>query len=770
MRAFLRTILAKRFPDLRRDDWLALFSLSLFVGLYVFMCIVAFFLPDGFIEQEETNTFILGWFLAPSIAILSIPFFLWIRQKFTKHVPDALLILLSVNSLVFAILITVVNFSWEFQKSYPLTSNHVYMSTVIIPLINVITIFILRSFHWNASLKISWIPAILGGLGFINFIGIFPYLDNSYSIPIPVVMVSLIASVLLSFLALFIKPDNKIFKWKKIWLYLVDALVLVFIVITCFDPTFAFDSHHENFYLGPVNRILQGGSMLVDAYSQYGVLVIYFLTLVFKSHLIPFTYLGFTLVISILFMGQFSIIYFLLLKLVKNHFYAISLLILTFLISFFGSTGVIQGYPSTGPLRFGLIYLMLMAIFFRSRFPAFYRAGLWIEYALIGIAFLWSFETFVYVGFSYLGICLFESFSETIPLKRSIGRFLTRLALFLLSVVTAYGLFALFTFSRAKVWPDWGIYLDFIKTYSSLGGFGNLPIDTWSPWIFPIVIYYASLMIFAFRYFYLKNRENTLENKIVLGLTLFGIAAFTYYLGRSHPNNLFHISIPAIIVAGYWLYQLVKKDSFPRAFQFFGKAAFFFAAVLIILGVWPSLSEKYKNGHTGLTIFSNINSDLLSRATYHNWLVSESKLIHTTAHYKQSREAQDLINKYMPGKKEIPVFLSYTGNTELLFSTDHIHSFPISDMTQDSVSDKNIQRVMSYPEPLKTGDVIFLEKDPTFYQYGELYRLDVLLIDKLCQEFNFEEIETTPYGVFVVRLKPHDNTPSVYCETIKSQK
>ena len=77
---------------------------------------------------------------------------------------------------------------------------------------------------------------------------------------------------------------------------------------------------------------------------------------------------------------------------------------------------------------------------------------------------------------------------------------------------------------------------------------------------------------------------------------------------------------------------------------------------------------------------------------------------------------------------------------------------------------------MSYPEPLKTGDVIFLEKDPTFYQYGELYRLDVLLIDKLCQEFNFEEIETTPYGVFVVRLKPHDNTPSVYCETIKSQK
>ena len=122
----------------------------------------------------------------------------------------------------------------------------------------------------------------------------------------------------------------------------------------------------------------------------------------------------------------------------------------------------------------------------------------------------------------------------------------------------------------------------------------------------------------------------------------------------------------------------------------------------------------------------------------------------------------------MPGKTAIPVFLSFTGNTELLFTTGRVHTYPISDMTEDNISSKNVQRVLSYPTPLKAGDVILLEKDPSFYQDKELYGLQAQIIGKLCQEFTFEEVKTTPNFILVTRLKPHDSTPSSYCGAIEA--
>ena len=766
----LKNISSRLFPDLRQNNWLVLFFLSLLVGLYLLFCIVAFFLPGGFIEQEETNTFILGWFLAPTFAILSIPFFLWVRQKFFSQMSNGLLVLLSLNSLLFAFIITIINLSWQFFRSYDITANLAFISILVIPVTNLIAILILKSIKNNPGWTASWIPSILGGLGLVNFIGLYPYLNNDYSIPFPIFIISATAGAAAGILSLFIKGPKNPFSNKRGWTYLIDALVIVVVIITCIDPSLTFDAHHENFYLGPVNRILHGGTMLVDTYSQYGVLIIYFLTLVFKSRILPLTYQGLALLIAALYIGQYLIVYFLLVRLLKNRLYAIFFVILALLLGFFGTLGIAQAYPSIGPLRFGLVYVLFTVIFLRRRFSAFNHMGLWIEYALVGLAFLWSFETFIYLSFPYLGICLYESFSESIPLRSSIRRFLSRLGWFFLSIATANLIFALATYARAETWPNWSIYLDFIKTYSSLGGFGDLPIDTWSPWIFSIIIYFTSLMIFAFRYFYLKTRGNSTEEVLVLGLTLFGIAQYTYYLGRSHPNSLFHIAIPAILVLGYWFIKFQKKIEFPLSLRTAGKIVFFSAAVLVILGIWPTFFDKYNNLNTGLSLFKNMTPAALNTGNIRNWLTSENKLLHSGSGNRLIVEARSLISKYMPSQKEIPVFLSYRITTEVLFATNHIHSFPMSDVVEDSISDKNVQRILEYPDPLKTGDVVFLEKDPLSYQDKDLYHLEVLLIDKLCQEYNLENIESTYHNIQVVRLKPHDNRSSTYSETIKSLK
>jgi hypothetical protein len=392
--------------------------------------------------------------------------------------------------------------------------------------------------------------------------------------------------------------------------------------------------------------------MLMDTFCQYGNLSIYFLALVFRSHILPFSYQGFSFLVALLFVGQFIIIYALLVQLVKNRFYAILLLLLCFLLGFFCTGGIIQAYPSTGPFRFGLAYMLLAVIILRNRFPSNSRVFLFIEHILIGFAFLWSFETFIYVGFSYIGILAYESFSKPVTFKAALKAFSVRLAYFLLSLILAVGLFSLFTYIRAKTLPNWDIYLDFIKSYSPAVGIGNELIDTWSPWIFPVSIYFSSLMFFLFRYFYLNYHKTTTEDKIILFLTFFGIAQFTYYLGRSHPNALFLISIPSVVIMGYWLVVFSQSKRISKSLGFASRMVFYFCVMLIILGSWPAVNAKIRNNQTGFAVL-NINTlETLTPNNIQKWLSAERTLLHSNSDEYRIAEVHKLIKKYLLEKKQ----------------------------------------------------------------------------------------------------------------------
>ena len=393
----INNVFNKLFPDIHKDNWLVIFLLSILVGVFTLLCIIAFFLPGGIIEQEETTIFVSGWLLTPAISILSVSIFNWIQSKFLKHVSNALQIFLATNSLLLGLLITLINLSWQFTHSLSLVTNLTYFSIPLVFLTNMLVIFLLKKIHQNLNGTVLWILTIIGALGFINFIGLFLYFDTTYSTPIKDVIIALLlARSGLATLSLLLKFKNPL---NRKWLFLLDILIIGIIAITCFDPSFAIDPHHQNFYLGPANRVIQGGTMLVDTFSQYGNLCIYFLAWVISYTILPITYQGFSLLISILFVGQFLVIYAILVYLVKNRFYAILLLIISILMGFFSTLGVIQAFPSAGPFRFGLVYLLLAAILFRSRFLSFSKVCQVFEYSLVGIAFLWSLETFIYVGF-----------------------------------------------------------------------------------------------------------------------------------------------------------------------------------------------------------------------------------------------------------------------------------------------------------------------------------------------------------------------------------
>jgi len=514
--------------------------------------------------------------------------------------------------------------------------------------------------------------------------------------------------------------------------------------------------------------------MLADTFSQYGILVIYYLAFLVKSRLMPLTYQGFSLAIAVLMVIQFSIIYLLLIALVKDRFYVILLLVLTLLLGIFGSMGVVQAHPSTGPLRFGLAYLVLATVFLRRRFPRLRHAGLILEYFLVGIASLWSFETFVYTAFSYLGICFFESVGESVRFRQMLWSFIRRLFWLFVTIAIFQSLFTLGTYARAGVWPDWGIYFDFIKTYS-VDGFATILIEPWSPWIFPVAVYFVFLMIFVFRYLFLRNLTNSPESELIFGLTFFGIAQYTYFLGRSHPNNLYHISIPAVIIAGYWFAQLISQKSLPASIRGVIKFVFYTAAALSILITLPAFVTKYQENHTGYKIvLKTSHSVVISRSLGldRQWATLRDSYIGERPPSIVS-DSVELIRKYTPGQRDASIFIPPQYTTETLILSGRVHRFPINEPGEDSLSDRITNRILAYPHGLKIDDVIILAGDPDiFCDNTDVNTLSnalfIKLINRLCQEFSFEEIEHTTGGVLAVRLKKFDGNPTAYCVTMKS--
>jgi Ca2+/Na+ antiporter len=88
-------------------------------------------------------------------------------------------------------------------------------------------------------------------------------------------------------------------------------------------------------------------------------------------------------------------------------------------------------------------------------------------------------------------------------------------------------------------------------------------ITPWSPGFALGGILFASALLIALvaiqRPVLVQERRQLFV--ALAGSTGAGIVTFTYFLGRSHPNNLHHVAPPAILVCSLWLCLLVERMS-----------------------------------------------------------------------------------------------------------------------------------------------------------------------------------------------------------------
>jgi hypothetical protein len=356
-------------------------------------------------------------------------------------------------------------------------------------------------------------------------------------------------------------------------------LVPVFLFMVTFGSMQgAIEVTHYSFLLGPVIEVLYGHFHPLNLDIQYGGGLTTFLALYFKARgLVSFE--GMQDLLKFLAFMQYLLVYFIATSLYRSQKIAFMTLLAILAFNFFAPN--INYYycaPSTGFLRFGFIYLILLCYLLQNKiFSA--RSTVLIISILGSIAVLWSFESAVYT----LPALFFAEYIDN-NLKKFLPVFL--------GCFCIIGLAYLSPFFMQGHWPPLWRYYEYAMVYAN--GFGQIPLDRLTSfwWLFPLL----------YGFFLIKIITGNISNKLISALTIYGMAIFSYFAGRSHPIGIFVVSIPFILLSIYFILNLrspsvlIKQILLAFALIVFPSAYYVIDSKRIIIqGVWEVNSSLVKN-------------------------------------------------------------------------------------------------------------------------------------------------------------------------------
>ena len=510
--------------------------------------------------------------------------------------------------------------------------------------------------------------------------------------------------------------------------FVIDSTILLTVVLLVFDVDYLFDAHHYNFFLGPINDVLRGKTLLVDINCQYGVGNIYFLALLFKLLPLPFNYQSFSLLLSTLLILQYALVYLLLRRLLDSQALAATALLLIVATNYYSQPGAT--FPSTGPLRFGMAYVLLALFFLRERIDNRPRIQI-VLYTLVGCSSLWSFETFTYTLATYLCTELYTLLWNPQTLKQRLHRLLPLLAGPTVAIAVGHLLLALFTYLRAGAWPEWNHYFEYIAFYS-VSEFGTITIEAWYPWALYIAVYFLSLLLLLHKTLLSPAPAAISSCAVIAGLTGFGIVQFTYFLGRSHPNNLYHICIPLVIVAMYWfLYMQHDTRHIPRPFVHSATYCFFVAAFVLLANTVPTFITKWPRS----PLYTLIQT---AQPGPSPWTA--------TATHTEVRDALAFIDRYAADKDRIALFLHPERTTETLMLSQKTHIFPLSNPQQDGLLPTAHERALQYNHGMQEGDYLIMSRN-----ISSLVPIQREVVTRLLSQSRGLRIDSTKH-VYAIRL------------------
>jgi hypothetical protein len=431
---------------------------------------------------------------------------------------------------------------------------------------------------------------------------------------------------------------------------------------------------HQDFLLGPANEVLGGHAMLVDVASQYGVSDIYALALWFL--VAPIGYGTLSLLTGAMTAAWFAGGYGLLRlarvpRLLAGCALAVGVVVLCFNLLY-----PVGALPQSGPLRFGMPMLLLLAVVAGEGRPARVRLTGAVELAVVGLSAVWSLEAFAYTAGVFAAVAATRAWLSP---QRRLRRFARQTAAAVAACVLAHLAFAGATLVAAGHLPAWGDYIAYLRQF--LGGrIGNLTYDVprWAPALAVGALYLASaaaLVELLRRRAPLVARERPAVLALT-GLTAYGILIFSYYVDRSLDHILLHVSLPALLTAALWLSLVLRsREAVSPALRRGGLAFAVGVAALLVATAWSSTGDRFPR--TALAHAAPGGSSL--RGAIH-------RLWQPPPLDAAAPAGQEMLARYMPGERSSLVIVAPDLGAEILLRSGRFDPLLLGDAWEESLA------------------------------------------------------------------------------------
>jgi hypothetical protein len=450
---------------------------------------------------------------------------------------------------------------------------------------------------------------------------------------------------------------------------------------------------NQNYFLGPTTDVLHGHPVLVSTFSQYGFGMFDALAAFFS--VAPIGYGAFTLLLSALTVSLFAAIYVVLRLATSSQLVAIAGLAVAVALNIFGTTFYYTYFPSTGVLRFGLVWLVILLSVGGARSAGHKRLLDFLVLIVVGAAAAWSGETGVYcLGAACAIACLDAATLESEPGVR-FGAAIRGVAQLLAASVCGVLVFTVLTRGATGTWPHWSSYLEFIRLYTT-GGLGALPIGAWSPGLALGALYVASAVTLV-AVVVLRPalvRERHAAYRAIAGLTAMGSLIFTYYLGRAAPTNLVHVSPPAVALLFVWA-GIANATLTSRRTATIAIAAAMFLGALVVAGERDNVARKYPRTALAALLGRSAGVTTQLRSMWHNPVVDP-----------EAARVARFVSSLGRGRAPLIVLLDPSVESEALLRLDRGNAVGTSNPCQESFSERATSRVAAGVHALRTGGVL----------------------------------------------------------------
>lgn len=368
--------------------------------------------------------------------------------------------------------------------------------------------------------------------------------------------------VLMIFFLFGKKAGNKKSFWFFAWgilIVLIGALPQVINIPDIRGRNFI--TYHFGLMVGIISQVLGGKTILVSQSSVYGTIYPYaasIFSILFGRSLVALSSF-FVMLIAI---SWFFIYLSFGERMGKNSFWAlISLAIVTGIVHSSFESNLLMGnvlpYFEYTPIRqlFPAFFSWFILAYLRQQDEQRYNIGV----ILAGFSVLWNIDTGLPLIAAWCMLLIYQEISKHNGVRKTLIASLRHVSIALGSIIFWMAIYSFFAYIRSGSFPQWNLLYEAQRITYLHGIFYSMSMYPAGPWNIIVFVYICAFIVSLWAL--IRGRSGRKE-KYYFFLAVLGSLLFSYFQGRAHFNNIFPVSLPAVLLLINWFYDFCQNNYF----------------------------------------------------------------------------------------------------------------------------------------------------------------------------------------------------------------